>query len=77
MKIENEKKVMHIMQLAVELNWLSANPKGSYPLMEASETEKCMLAMVDDIELKQMERWVENKKQKRTLEKEKYGGGKG
>ena len=31
--------------------------KTSYPLMQLSEVEKCMLAMIDDFELGRMRQW--------------------
>ena len=48
--------------MAVKLGW--TNPpvgKQSYPTIQLSEVEKCMLAMVNDFELSQMRKWVEGK----------------
>lgn len=61
-------RMQEIMNLAAKLNWIvpltpeveQAIPNASYPLMRLSEVEKCLLAFVDDGELKQMQRWAED-----------------
>lgn len=59
----NEEKIKEIMKIAKDLKWI--RPIGmnvqwsapSYPLMQLSEVEKCMLAMVDDKYLERMKSW--------------------
>lgn len=58
----DEERLKEIMQIAATLNWLIGldwkNPENiakrataSYPLMQGSEVEKCMIMMVNDEEL--------------------------
>lgn len=54
------KKIIEVIHLAEELKWLEKNPKG-YPLMQLSEIEKCMIAMIDSHQLNQMRGWVDPK----------------
>lgn len=68
-------RVREVMELAKKLGWIwhgdnraryhkLHEERPSYPLMQLSEVEKCMLAMVDDQELKRMRQWVrEGKKE--------------
>ena len=64
----NEKDVerlKEIIKCAYELNWIKApnrNSYDSYPIMQLSEVEKCMLAMTDDLELERLKRWVSETK---------------
>jgi len=60
MKTEKERKerLEEIIKIAKKLGWLKDNPTG-YPLMQLSEVEKCMLAMVNDFELERMRTWYE------------------
>lgn len=60
-----------IILYAKELDWITEAPRGSgkYPSMQLSEIEKCMLAMIDDLELERLKRWVEETKQLSELEK--------
>jgi len=51
-----EERLKEIVKIAYKLGWLNPNPTG-YPLMQLSEVEKCMLAMVDDPELHKMRMW--------------------
>lgn len=53
----SKERFLRIMFLANKLGWFSPNPRG-YPFMQASEVEKCLIAMYDDFELKRMEDWV-------------------
>jgi hypothetical protein len=67
----NEERLREIIRLANVLGWIgkrqviiynSGKSDGSYPPMQLSEVEKCMLAMVDDMELERMRKWVKEKK---------------
>jgi len=68
-----EKRLKEIIQIAGKLGWIRPlnEPKieapeagngslfvPSYPLMQLSEVEKCMLAMVNDDELKRLREWA-------------------
>lgn len=53
-------RLKEIMRLAHRLNWVYPPNKTSYPLMQLSEVEKCMLAMYDDSDLNRMREWVED-----------------
>ena len=56
---KKEERLKEIIGLAHKLKWIMPKPEGfSYPPMQLSEVEKCMLAMIDDVELNQMRRWV-------------------
>ncbi len=54
-------RLKEIIQLAFKLGWIVNTPltSASYPLMQLSEVEKCMLAMCDDCELVRMRDWVQ------------------
>ncbi len=60
-----DKKIVDIIKKAHKLGWLQANPKG-YPLMQLSEVEKCILAVLDEDYMKKINLWV-----KETEEREK------
>jgi hypothetical protein len=65
-------KLKEIIKIAYALKWIypASNMKGaSYPLMQLSEVEKCMLAMTDDFELKRMRQWYEETSGKKAGEK--------
>lgn len=64
----NEERLIEIIKIAKELDWLQENPKG-YSLMQLSEVEKCMLAMEDDLELGRMREWYNQEKAKNDLKK--------
>ena len=58
-------RLKEIIKIAYALKWIypTSNMRGaSYPLMQLSEVEKCMLAMSDDFELKRMREWYEQTK---------------
>ena len=61
---EQTERLKEIIRLAKELGWTiewaTQCPllKASYPLMQLSEVEKCMVALVDDVELERMRTWV-------------------
>lgn len=70
MNPKDVERLKEIIKLAEKLKWLSPVPRAytdemiqlvSYPLMQLSEVEKCMLAMTDDSELDRMRKWVEEK----------------
>lgn len=50
-------RLKEIIEIAHKLGWIYPPNKTSYPLMQLSEVEKCMLAMVDEFELKRMRKW--------------------
>jgi len=50
-------RLKEIMDIASKLNWIFES-NTSYPTMECSEVEKCMLAMIDDKELERLRGWV-------------------
>ncbi len=53
-------RLKEIIQLAYKLKWVYPPDKTSYPLMQLSEVEKCMVAMFDDFELNRMREWGED-----------------
>lgn len=58
MKEEHKNRLVEIIEIAHKLNWVLPRTQGqSYPTMQLSEVEKCMLAMVDDFEFKRMKEW--------------------
>ena len=61
MNKEQTGRLIEIINLAKKLGWIETGhyyPKQSYPLMQLSEVEKCMTALVDDFELQRMRDWV-------------------
>ena len=56
----NDEKIrlQEILILAKKLNWFYPQNKTSYPLMQLSEVEKCMLAMINDFHLERLRQWV-------------------
>lgn len=57
---ESIERLKEILRIAYELKWITPTQKGkSYPEMQLSEVEKCMLAMVDDFEFKRLKKWKE------------------
>ena len=63
MNQENTDRLKEIIKIANALDWVDKSyvPSKSYPTMQLSEVEKCMIAMVDDFELERMRKWVEEK----------------
>ena len=59
MNPKDKERLKEILALAVKLKWIYPPNNTSYPLMQLSEVEKCMLAMTDDSELDIMRKWVE------------------
>lgn len=67
-------RLTEIIQLATKLKWIAPidqpNKRGfSYPLMQLSEVEKCMIAMFDDYQLQRMRDWVKEDEQKAQIAK--------
>ncbi len=58
-KMDNKERLQKIIEIAEKLNWIIPSSK-TYPLMQLSEVEKCMMAMVDDGELSRLEKWIDN-----------------
>lgn len=59
-------RVVEVIKLAEELGWFSPIPQPnkehySYPIMQLSEVEKCMIAMVDQAQFNQMKAWCGKK----------------
>jgi hypothetical protein len=51
-------RLQEIIKIAEKLKWVYPKTLGySYPLMQLSEVEKCMLAMTDDLQLERLRRW--------------------
>jgi hypothetical protein len=69
MKNEYEGRLKRIIEIAYKLGWVSPNSNG-YPLMQLSEVEKCMIAMVSDEELYRMVRWFEESQNLKTNKQE-------
>ncbi len=59
-EIKGIDRLKEIIQLAYKLKWIYPPDKTSYPLMQLSEVEKCMVAMFDDFELNRMREWGED-----------------
>ncbi len=59
-EIKGIDRLKEIIQLAHKLKWIQPAGKTSYPLMQFSVVEKCMVAMFDDFELSRMRKWVED-----------------
>lgn len=56
-----EDRLKEIIKMAGKLEWII--PKDdflSYPTMQLSEVEKCMIALVDDSELEIMRQWTKD-----------------
>lgn len=53
-------RLKEIMDIANKLNWIFES-NTSYPTMELSEVEKCMLAMINDQELERLRGWAHDK----------------
>jgi hypothetical protein len=66
MNDKETERLKEIVTLVDKLKWVyplnNAPKRTSYPLMQLSEVEKCMSAMVDDFELYRMRKWVEDEK---------------
>lgn len=59
-----KERLKEIMKIAKELGWTYPSLKTDYHLMQLSEVEKCMTAMVDIDYLKQMRKWYEDVRKK-------------
>jgi len=57
---EKLERLKEIIKIADKLKWIYPPTKTSYPLMQLSEVEKCMIAMVDDFELERMRKWYKD-----------------
>jgi hypothetical protein len=65
MKDKDVERLKEIIRMSHKLKWTFIGAT-SYPLMQLSEVEKCMLAMVDDSELNIMRKWELEQSQKET-----------
>ena len=59
-------RISEVIKLAEELGWFAPIPRSnpqhySYPIMQLSEVEKCMIAMVDQEQFNQMRVWCGKK----------------
>ena len=59
-------RIQEVIVLASKLHWLQKNPAG-YPLMQLSEVEKCMIAMVDNSQFEKMKQWVKESHNLRSV----------
>ncbi len=51
-------RLKEIIKIAKKLGWIyKPSNNTSYPLMQLSEVEKCMIAMTDTTQLKRMRKW--------------------
>jgi hypothetical protein len=67
---EKIERLKEIIKIANKLGWIMKLEKGmSYPPMQLSEVEKCMLAMVDDFELKRMREWEKDEDKKHASQR--------
>lgn len=55
----NEERLKEIIKIALKLKWITP-ARLSYPEMQLSEVEKCMMAMVDDFELLRLRGWYKD-----------------
>lgn len=60
-KPKTEERLKEILGIAKKLHWIypkeNMRVEVSYSVMQLSEVEKCMLAMVDELELKRLRLW--------------------
>ena len=56
---DKKERLKEIIKIAYVLKWVEP-AQTSYPLMQLSEVEKCMLAMVSDFELERMRGWLKD-----------------
>jgi len=59
---DNIDRLREIIRIAHKLKWINPSANTSYPLMQLSEVEKCMLAMIDEDMLNLIRRWEKNPK---------------
>ena len=71
MNPKDVERLKEIIKLADKLKWIYPPLGASYPLMQLSEVEKCMLAMTDDFELDRMRKWVEEQEKALCVENKK------
>ena len=71
MNPKDVERLKEIIKLAEKLKWIYPPLGTSYPLMQLSEVEKCMLAMTDDFELDRMRKWVEEQEKALCVENKK------
>lgn len=69
-EVEGIDRLKEIIQIAHKLKWVYPPDKTSYPLMQLSEVEKCMVAMFDDFELGRMRKWIEESQSSEQKPKE-------
>ena len=60
MNILIENRIKEVIRLAEKLGWIQSNNSG-YPLLQLSEVEKCMIAMVNQDQFNQMKIWCGEK----------------
>ena len=61
---QNIIRLREIMTIAKMLDWIEpSKTESEYPIMQLSEVEKCMLAMVDDNELAKLRKWYDTEKE--------------
>lgn len=57
---EQTERLKEIILMADKLNWINAPTRTSYSLMQLSEVEKCMIAMIDNNQLETMRNWTKD-----------------
>jgi hypothetical protein len=60
--VNKKERIKEIIELANKLGWIYPPNNTSYPLMQVSEIEKCMIAMHDGFEFERMQRWAADRK---------------
>jgi hypothetical protein len=59
-EVDHIERLKEVIKIAHALQWIEP-AQTSYPLMQLSEVEKCMLAMVSDAELNRMREWYKER----------------
>ena len=68
--IDPTERLKEIIKIADKLKWIyppNSWMENTYPLMQLSDVEKCMIAMVDDFELERMRKWYEEELKKEEI----------
>lgn len=63
--LKGEARLKEVIKMAYKLNWVYAIDQPnfrnfSYPLMQLSEIEKCMIALYDDNQFNRMVAWTKD-----------------
>jgi hypothetical protein len=63
MKSVDEARLREIIRIAKFLGWTKEVVGFEYPIMQLSEVEKCMCALVDDFDFFMLKKWEIQKKE--------------